>query len=168
MPGVVLFLCTSLALLITSCMIVSEEYRPHPRCWIHLSANQLKMSKKQIENWPNNSSGIAGWCWPFSWFLFHWWALHLPRRLNQVVAIQQMWTLCHPSDQMEVARNFDIHLIHATLFLFLVDGIYGTLLFFRALLAKILLGRPITIRLYANLHLKFVLERASNIMILTT
>ena len=46
--------------------------------------------------------------------------------LNQVVAIQQMWTLCHPSDQMEVARNFDIHLIHATLFLFLVDGIYGT------------------------------------------
>ena len=86
---------------------------------------------------------------------------------NQVVAIQQMWTLCHPSDQMEVARNFDIHLIHATLFLFLVDGIYGTLLFFRALLAKIRSRRPITIRLYANLHLKFVLERASNIMILT-
>ena len=89
------------------------------------------------------------------------------KNLNQVVAIQQMWTLCHPSDQMEVAGNFDIHLIHATLFLFLVDGIYGTLLFFRALFAKILLRRPITIRLYANLHLKFVLERASNIMILT-
>ena len=41
------------------------------------------------------------------------------------------------------------------------------LLFFRAVLAKILLRRPLTIRLYANLHLKFVLERASNIMILT-
>lgn len=36
-PGVVLFLCTSLALLITSCMIVSEEYRPHPR---HSTSNQ--------------------------------------------------------------------------------------------------------------------------------
>ena len=84
--------------------------------------------------------------------------------LNQVVAIQQMWTLCHPSDQMEVARNFDIHLIHATLFEYQFDGIYGTLLFFRALLAKILLRRPITIRLYANLHLKFVLEREHQIL----
>ena len=78
-----------------------------------------------------------------------------------------MWTLCHPSDQMEVAWTFNIHFIHATLFVLRLDGIYGTLLFFRALLAKILLRRPITIRLYANLHLKFVLERASNIMILT-
>ena len=78
-----------------------------------------------------------------------------------------MWTLCHPSDQMEVARNFDIHLIPATLLVLQLDGIYGTLLSFRALLSKILLRRPITIRLYANLHLKFVLERASNIMILT-
>lgn len=87
--------------------------------------------------------------------------------LKQVVAIQQMWTLCHPSDQMEVVRTLYIQLIIKLYSYFNSMEFMVQLLFFWAVLAKILLRRPLTIRLYANLHLKFVLERASNIMILT-
>ena len=68
LPGVVLFLCTSFALLITCCMIVSEEYKPHP---------------------------LHG-CLLVTFLL-------VPFPL--VVAAQQMWTLFHPTDQMQVSPN---------------------------------------------------------------
>merc|ERR1719509_82316 len=64
-PGVVLFLVTSFALLLTSCMIVSEEYRPSYKHYLLMLAFLLV---------------------PFP----------------LVVAAQQLWTLCHPSDHMEV------------------------------------------------------------------